>query len=300
MKVPLICGWVALSALLFKLPGFPELFGMTRCHSCSTDTPYIPMLAAGYFAGFITSILSFKRLPTPILKWGGIIWAVGLSICLTFLSPRLCYICLIAHASHITMWIFWKPRQTLPETMKGMKGALVITSSFAVMALFSTLNFTFLVYGLQVKNPLQTLAKVGVKAKPFQLKTVENQDLSTKTLEQHKGIILNFVSSNCPYCEQQIPQLNALAQELLFPDFRFINITHPITPELKSLGPDLEWVEDSEMHLASLFGVSGYPTLILLDPLGVVVNVIAGSSSNLEIGMKSQLTQLLTLHKKGK
>lgn len=80
-------GVVALGALFFKLPGIPDLFGMT-CKSCTASSPYFPMLAAAYFAFLISFILSFPTFPSFSKALGGLFWALGLLVTLTYISPE--------------------------------------------------------------------------------------------------------------------------------------------------------------------------------------------------------------------
>ena len=154
-------GLLILTLLFFKLPGVPELFGILNCKSCQTTTPYLPMVAAAYFAAFVTCVLCFPTLPSRPLKYGGIVWALSLAISLTYLSTQLCWICLVAHLLHLSMWLLWKPKTAEPEQAVNSKLALVFTSALAMMALFSTLNVTFLVYGLKFKNPTSFFNKFG-------------------------------------------------------------------------------------------------------------------------------------------
>jgi len=292
MNAPLF-GLVALILLFFKLPGVPELFGILNCKSCSTTTPYLPMVTAAYFSAFVTCILCFPSLPARPLKYAGIVWALGLAICLTYLSPTWCWICLGAHTCHVAMWIFWRPVRVRTEHSVGLKLSLIFTSALAVMALFSTLNVTFLVYGLQFKNPTGSLVKKGSKVKPFALKTIEEKALSNTLLAEFGGTILNFVSSNCPYCKEQVPELDSLALKFQEQGFRFVTISQHVVPELQVLGPNLEWAEDQKRTLFELFGIEGYPTMVLIDSKGVVKTTVAGATSNLEKEVTKELKRCL-------
>lgn len=281
---PFLFGLVALFALFFKLPGVPELFGIVGCKSCTASTPYIPLFAAGYFAAFTACTLCFRSLPSNALKVAGVLWAVLLAVVLTFLSPVWCLICLIAHACHVCMWLVWKPTGKKKEPFIGMRLSIVGVAAVSMMALFSTLNFTFLVYGLQVKAPGKSLVKKGAFVKEFAL---EN-GFSSDDLSDYAGVVLHFVSSHCAYCKEQIPQLDLIAQDFE-EGFRFINVG-PELLDVESLGPHLEWAEDTE--LASLFGVAGYPTLVVIDSEGKVRHAAAGSSGNFAEKLRGELQQL--------
>ncbi|MCH9626023.1 MAG: hypothetical protein S4CHLAM123_12120 [Chlamydiales bacterium] len=61
----------------------------------------------------------------------------------------------------------------------------------------------------------------------------------------------------------------------------------------ESLGPHLEWVEDAA--LALLFGVAGYPTLVVIDSEGKVRHAAAGSSGNFAEKLRGELQRLANL-----
>jgi len=139
-------GIVALILLIFKLPGIENSIGMLSCTVCTAKTPFIALLGAAYFSAFITTILCFPKLPKSLLKNCGIIWTVLLAIFLFYLKPRWCFICLAAHLCHLTMWIFWTPRQKVTNTSVGIRIALVFIVAISMTVFFSALNFIFLTY----------------------------------------------------------------------------------------------------------------------------------------------------------
>ncbi len=246
MKRSLVFGMLALTILFFKLPGI-------SCQTCNTVDPYLPMLAISYFAAFLACILCFPSLPSPHFKYTGMIWSIGLAISLTYLNPIWCLICLIAHACHIGMWIFWKPRAS------GKVKKVAVKSSFILL---SMLSFPLFFYGMQKKN--DPLVKAGSIIKPF-------------AQSDYKGMIINFVSPNCAYCKEQIATLNKTAKEFHDQGFRFVNVTRHMSDDLQGFGPDFEWIEDQENNLAPLFGIAAYPTTVLLDSKGVVIKTAVGA-----------------------
>jgi len=139
-------GIVALILLFFKLPAIASCVGLLNCDICTTKTPLVPLLGAAYFSAFVTIIICFPSLPMRILKYCGMIWAIALAIFLFYLKPSWCFICLAAHLCHLAMWIFWKPRQEVPNIPVSIRLALVLIAAIAMTALFSALNFTFLKY----------------------------------------------------------------------------------------------------------------------------------------------------------
>lgn len=200
-------------------------------------------------------------------------------------------ICLIAHVCHIGMWIFWKPQSSRHEEMVGLKVSMALTTSVAMAALFSTLNFTFLIYGLNFSNPIGSLIKTGSTVAPF---NIESISLSSDELSNLNGVILNFVSPQCLYCKEQLPKLDEIASSYTDAGFRFVNVTREITPELKSFAPSMEWAEDGAGILLPKFGIDGYPTLVVMDSKGTVVAADAGVASDFTSTLNEKLKKLLS------
>lgn len=278
---PFFLSLFALFLLFLKLPKVADSLGLAFCSSCQIYSPYIPMLGAAYFSSLGVLILSCRTMPSRNLKVGGVVWAFGLAIFFSWLDQSSCFLCLGAHALHILLWIFWKPTQKGEEKMLGLKTALCFTSFTSMAALFSTLNFTFLVYGLQFKNPLHVL-KEGGMITPFVLETIGMGRLSSDSLKNYEGIVLNFVAPGCPHCKEQLPLLSAIADLNQNQSILFVAITPKLDNDLQQLAPILEWAEDQQEHLLEEWSIEGFPTLLLIDSNGRIIKKIAGLPSNFE------------------
>lgn len=282
MNATALLSLAALATLLLKLPHVPDLLGIENCQSCSSTTPYLPMLAAGYFAAFTGTALCFRSLPTPPIRAAGLVWAVTLAMTLTYFSQSWCFICLFCHAVHIAMWLTWRPHREAITEAPGVKIATVMAMAIGTTALFSTLNFTFLVYGLKLQSPVSSLVRPGATV-----------DLSTldQPFNRSKTLIFNFVAEHCPYCKEQIPKLDAIAAKLKNERFQFINISQKKVSALETIGPHLEWMEDHDRSLAALFGVEGYPTLVAVSPEGIIIEAAEGVAPDFEKQLARRLAQ---------
>lgn len=146
MIISTIFGLIALILLFFKLPGVSACFEPFVCNRCMLTPPYIAVIGAGYFAALTAAIISFPTLPSGSLRLGGLVWAVGLSITLTWIAPTWCLFCLLAHGCHILMWLFWKTRKEKPEKNVGKKITLICLIALAAMGLYYGLNHVFILY----------------------------------------------------------------------------------------------------------------------------------------------------------
>ena len=129
---------LALVLLFFKLPETPNPFDLFGCKTCQPMTPYMTLIAAGYFALLGCITLLFPAFPKTHVARGGLLWAVLLALTLTYLNlPEWCSICLICHACHIAIWTWTltpntgrKPLSSKPERL-----CLVLFAPLSIVAL---------------------------------------------------------------------------------------------------------------------------------------------------------------------
>ncbi len=267
-----VLGVFALAALFLNLPETPNILHF--CKSCaSSATPYLSLIGAGYFAVLIAVSILFSSFPSKHVARGGLIWAVLLSLVLTYLhSPNWCITCLIAHASHILIWVIWV---AIPANLEIHSSTfrerlcLLIFAPIAVVALFSCLNLTFMAYSFKRDFGLQ----IGASVPTFSVQTTLGKAFTNTT-----NSYVNFIAPDCPYCKEQLQILNSIIPSS---SQRFINVSPNVTPELIQSSPQAEWVEDTNSQLFNLFKVSGYPTLFVVDSSGKITQVIAGVSAQL-------------------
>jgi peroxiredoxin len=154
-------------------------------------------------------------------------------------------------------------------------------------------NITFLIYHFQDDQDLSATNsfKSGDMAPSFILQTTKGIHISQESLNQAMGTVINFVTANCPYCNQQLPVLNAVAMQLASSSYQFINVSSALTDDLTQQASSTEWVEDKEGNLHHLFKVKAYPTTFVIGNDGKIKQVILGVPENFEASL---LTNMLT------
>ena len=145
---------------------------------------------------------------------------------------------------------------------------------------------------------------VGKPAPVFAFKTMADKEVSNATLA--KGItLLNFTAGDCPHCKKQMPKMEALRKTYEEKGVRFVNVVQKMKKEFspdeikgvfRSLGAkpeDMEIAFDMPNIQGGKFGVSSYPTLVVLGKTGNVEAVDFGNPDDLEGRVKNQLDTLL-------
>ncbi len=294
-----VLGILALAAMFFKLPEIPNVFGLLGCKTCTSNDPYMPLVGAGYFAALIAVSLLFPAFPSRQVARGGLTWAVLLALALTYMGlPGWCAVCLFAHACNILIWMIWV---LVPPAVRELSASnikerlcLALFAPISVVALFSCLNLTFMAYGFKAnRNIVATSLRLGDAAPAFTAQVSGSaRTFDTADAGQTAGIVINFVSPGCPYCEEQLHVLNAVATELASGSYRFINVSPMLPPELVQNAPATEWIEDRGGKLRALYQVSGYPTLFVVGKGGKIAQVIPGVPQQLEAYLLTSLVKL--------
>src|SRR5579859_5515245 len=105
-----ILGLLAITAMFLKMPATPPLFG---CKYCSSGASYVPLFGAIYFAALTATSLLFRGFPSRSVAKGGLVFAATLAAAMTYFDfPKVCALCLFAHACHILMWILRSEEHT--------------------------------------------------------------------------------------------------------------------------------------------------------------------------------------------
>jgi thiol-disulfide isomerase/thioredoxin len=290
-------GILALATLFLKLPEIPNIFGFFECKTCTSSDPYLPLIAAGYFSLLIAVALLFPDFPLPMIARGGLTWAILLALSLTYiLLPDWCLSCLIGHGCHILIWTIWvvtpqatnKPISTFQERF-----CLMLFVPISVVALFSCLNLTFMAYGYKLQHIVSTPSLQPGDAVPNVITQTLNDDhlFIDSTAAQTTGIVINFISPDCPYCKEQLSVLYAVVAQLESGSCRFINVSPSLSSEMIQQSTAIEWVEDKEGKLRELFKVSGYPTMFVVGTDGKIKLVIPGVPDQLHSYLLTNLSK---------
>ncbi|HFB99917.1 MAG TPA: TlpA family protein disulfide reductase, partial [Phaeodactylibacter sp.] len=111
-------------------------------------------------------------------------------------------------------------------------------------------------------------------------------------LEQLRGkvVVLNFWFINCPPCRYEMPDLNKLKAEYAGKNVEFIAITFDgksdVSNFLKKSKFDFQIIPDAR-KIIETYGVMGFPTTVVLDKNGKVVDSKMGGSVNIQEELKA-------------
>lgn len=131
------------------------------------------------------------------------------------------------------------------------------------------------------KPPESKFFTTGKKITSFSERDMNGNKFVLKDL-QGKVVVLNFWFINCPPCRMEIPQLNELVVSYRQnPDVVFIAIAldekYEIQEFLKA-NPFLYHIIDGGRYIASQYGITLYPTHVVLDKEGKAVFHSSGLS----------------------
>lgn len=274
-------GIFTLALLFLKMPESPNLLS---CKTCTSSDPYLPLIGAGYFASLVALSILFPTFPGPRFARGGLLWAVLLAFALTYIQwPLKCPICWIAHGCNILIWALWSFTQAAksePHTWVFRERLyLAFLAPLSAIALFSSLNLTFMAYGFKMNSPLSSF-KLGDPVPAFAMKTAKGLTIANDASEIQ---ILNFVAPDCPFCKEQIQILNAVASSLKgTKSCRIVHISPSLPSHLVQLSPEQEWVEDKDRQLRALFKVEGYPMMYVVNAEGKISQIVRGVPEELQ------------------
>jgi hypothetical protein len=288
LSIPLL-GIIALIALFLKLPEASNFFALYKCRSCIYNEPYLPLIGCGYFGFLIAASLLFPAFPNRYLALGGLIWALLLSFVLTYINlPDLCLACLVGHTCNILIWSIWffvpAPKHKSKATDPEVRLCILLFVPVSVIALFSSLNLTFMVYNIKPES--NTGLHAGDSVPLFTAQTIDGRKIDNTNTEE---MVLNFITPDCAYCKEQLQILHKVKSQLPSISHRIINISPVLLPELIQYYPMSEWVEDKEGALRKQFKIQGFPTMYILGSDGKIIRVIQGVPEGLQEDLENNL-----------
>lgn len=146
-----------------------------------------------------------------------------------------------------------------------------------------------------VREAMERAAVVGRKSPDWDLKDLQGNQISLESL-RGKVVVLDFWYRGCGWCIRCMPQLNALAG-----DFRDQPVALLGMNSDRNLD-DAKFVADA-MNLAyptlqaegiaAKYGIRGFPTIVIIDPKGVVRDIHVGYAQDLRKRLGDSIRLLL-------
>lgn len=119
-------------------------------------------------------------------------------------------------------------------------------------------------------------SEIGQLAPDFALTDMRRGEVTSPLLSDFRGrvVLINFWASTCPYCRQEMPMLQKLAEK--YPDLVVIGVNvledrDTIETFLWEVGVSYRVVQDGWGEVSSAYRVLKIPATFLVDERGVIV-----------------------------
>lgn len=136
---------------------------------------------------------------------------------------------------------------------------------------------------------------IGEKADTFKNISIKQEKIDTKKMLGDL-IVYNFWFTTCASCKAEIPKLNQLKEKYKDKNVHFIAIAldpeYKINPFLKISPLDYDIIAEGR-SVAEMFGVTGYPTNIIVDKKGIIQFYEMGYKSDILERMSYTLDKYL-------
>jgi peroxiredoxin len=147
------------------------------------------------------------------------------------------------------------------------------------------------------KTKKQTPSTPGDKkpAPGFEAKALDGETLRLADLKG-KVVILNFWYIGCAPCRVEIPGLNKLVAEFSGQDVVFIGFALDKPEELRNFLKDVPFkyrIVAEASAIRSLFGVSAYPTHVIINKQGQIEFTLVGGSPDRDTELRPLIKNLL-------
>lgn len=151
---------------------------------------------------------------------------------------------------------------------------------------------------LQAELMGRPMAEVFKKGEPIANFDLQDMDGSQMQLTDFQGkvVLINFWFINCPPCRMEMPDLNELKAEYAGKDVEFIAITFDEkTKVAEFLGKtefDFQIFPDARQAI-EMYSIMGFPTSVILNKEGKVVDSKMGGSMNIKEELKVFIEEAL-------
>lgn len=163
---------------------------------------------------------------------------------------------------------------------------------FTISALFATLSFTTSCSEMQKmkQQPVTTTEDIAtateenpVEAPVFQAESLNGETIRLTSFP-HKYIVLDFWGTWCGYCVKGIPQMKAYYEKYA-DQMEIIGVDSgddemDLRDFIKS--HEMDWThilnddDDPDGSLVARYGVTGFPTKVIIDPDGFIIGTYVG------------------------
>ncbi len=131
---------------------------------------------------------------------------------------------------------------------------------------------------------------IGERAPDFRLTDVKGGAVKLSAL-RGRFVLLNFWTSTCPYCREEMPMLQKLSER--YPEIAVIGVNvledkDVIETFLWELGISYLVLQDGWGEVSSLYQVTKIPATILIEEQGVIVWRTFGAVRETELGKQVQ------------
>ncbi len=144
-------------------------------------------------------------------------------------------------------------------------------------------------------TPAITAFEKGVELSNFDLENLDGKKVSLESLKG-KVVLINFWFINCPPCRMEIPDLNQLKEEYAGKNVEFLAITfdskNQVNEFLEKIPFDFQILPNAR-QIIEIYGVQGFPTSVVINKEGKVVNSKMGGSMNIKEELKVFIEEAL-------
>ncbi|MDX8431401.1 MAG: thioredoxin fold domain-containing protein [Candidatus Algichlamydia australiensis] len=239
-----------LIASLFALFAALSLVGkeLAICQGCVNGVQYITYVGIVYFLGLSLTLYFWRTFPTKPITYVGFFFSCFAAFFLTVSKLEYCVFCVTAHILHIAVW-----------------SLLLTTCYFRSLAIFFSAILVISVPTLHIK---EKRSKVVGRAPNFSFTTKDGKIIQDGPPPPYSALVLHFVQEGCPYCEEQIEEIENLVD--YYPNYLFYHVS---SSELKK-GDRVELIVSKET--AQIFHINLFPTLVVIDKNGDVIKIVRG------------------------
>lgn len=137
--------------------------------------------------------------------------------------------------------------------------------------------------------------QVGAQAMPFSATDMNGEEFSLESLKG-KIIVMNFWFTACKPCVMEMPDLNEIVKEYKGKDVVFLGFANDKNSKIEKFLEDHKFeyhILPNSGKVAKDYGVSSYPTHIIIDKEGEIIFMTSGLGPTTIDSIKHQIESLM-------